>query len=755
MRYNNGIRSKAECVVTSTAGPVPTSPVLYLLGLIVALSGVAAIDISSQLPTVTVATLSVTCVGYAYSYITRQTQQNGRLLQWFCIAFSVFLLYGSIGPQVDRASIVLSSDQASVGASLLLAGLASLWSWMVSTNDRVVFSTIIALASIGLIVPTGLNDQVSLCVVVFIVSAILLLVHHNMLRITSEAGAIATSPQLAGGQLVVGLVCAAVVLAVAFVATGPTERLLEQIPFVDTLHKMATYKQGISGSTLAATPVFSDDDTIDVGAASEWPTSSEILMRAESKDNQPHYWKGRTYDLYTGSGWSSSVADVKVLITSETRNGGWRDYHVSSPQPAVRPFGNILRTSMSVRGVTGQFYGPGHVDVISFRNLNLGPIVSAPDESYSLSDGGLLGIVYSMTSTGDLDIDDPAVKERSLRSIQRPPAAILNEYASLHENGTMTADDVAYFKSQAALAISRYPVKSPSEYAQVQAIEQLVVRRCIYSLKIPPPDARYDHVRNFLEHTHKGYCDLFASAVAVLCRSVGIPTRLVTGFAPGVRDGVGFNIRSSDKHAWLEVYFASVGWVRCDPTEYARSEAAVSTPPKNAFDTLYDWFGNLPTVPVWERVTSAIVAVLLCCVMWIEGKEKMNLRTARRRRGKKATPSASDEYNRLRHCLVRMGAVSPTGETPLEFCVRATHVLVGNPDIDTRDEFTALIRKITEKYAIQRYSMDSNLGDSISGNKAIQQTLEKLELISKQVKRRQIMRAITMPLRRKRVADGH
>ncbi|HEX6684184.1 MAG TPA: transglutaminaseTgpA domain-containing protein [Candidatus Limnocylindrales bacterium] len=68
-----------------------------------------------------------------------------------------------------------------------------------------------------------------------------------------------------------------------------------------------------------------------------------------------------------------------------------------------------------------------------------------------------------------------------------------------------------------------------------------------------------------------GTAEQFASAFAVLARAVGLPTRIVVGFAPGVpgADGGGKVVRGRDAHAWPEVYFSGIGWYPFDPTPTA------------------------------------------------------------------------------------------------------------------------------------------------------------------------------------------
>ncbi|HEY7524540.1 MAG TPA: transglutaminase domain-containing protein [Candidatus Limnocylindrales bacterium] len=68
--------------------------------------------------------------------------------------------------------------------------------------------------------------------------------------------------------------------------------------------------------------------------------------------------------------------------------------------------------------------------------------------------------------------------------------------------------------------------------------------------------------------TKRGFCQYYASTMAVLLREEGIPTRMVQGFLPGDRNvTTGVEVVANSKaHAWVEVYFPGYGWVRFDPT---------------------------------------------------------------------------------------------------------------------------------------------------------------------------------------------
>ncbi|GDY32832.1 transglutaminase family protein [Gandjariella thermophila] len=92
-------------------------------------------------------------------------------------------------------------------------------------------------------------------------------------------------------------------------------------------------------------------------------------------------------------------------------------------------------------------------------------------------------------------------------------------------------------------------------------------------------DALYD----FLFNSRTGFCEQYASAMAVMLRVVGVPSRVAIGFTAGYQDGDHRTITSQDAHAWVEVQFPGYGWVIFDPTPLADGRAVV--PPYLAPDS--------------------------------------------------------------------------------------------------------------------------------------------------------------------------
>jgi hypothetical protein len=86
-----------------------------------------------------------------------------------------------------------------------------------------------------------------------------------------------------------------------------------------------------------------------------------------------------------------------------------------------------------------------------------------------------------------------------------------------------------------------------------------------YSLQTAP-GAGDDALVEFLTVGRVGYCEQFASAMAVMLRTVGVPARVAVGFTAGVDSGEYRSVSTSDAHAWVEAWFPGVGWTAFDPT---------------------------------------------------------------------------------------------------------------------------------------------------------------------------------------------
>jgi len=108
---------------------------------------------------------------------------------------------------------------------------------------------------------------------------------------------------------------------------------------------------------------------------------------------------------------------------------------------------------------------------------------------------------------------------------------------------------------------------APTRYDRAQIVDQHLRNTYEYSLT-PVPGLQKMSLESFLFDIKKGHCEYFSAAMAVMLRTLDIPCRIVNGFLANEYNGFGefYQVRQSDAHSWVEVFFPGQGWVTFDPT---------------------------------------------------------------------------------------------------------------------------------------------------------------------------------------------
>ena len=131
----------------------------------------------------------------------------------------------------------------------------------------------------------------------------------------------------------------------------------------------------------------------------------------------------------------------------------------------------------------------------------------------------------------------------------------------------------------------------PSPEAKARRIEDRLRREFTYDLR-SPSQGKPQPVEHFLFESKRGHCEFFSTAMALMLRAVGIPSRNVTGFVGGTwnRFGRYYAVREGDAHSWVEAYIDGPlrpGWRTFDPTP--PSGAQPMEPPNGVYYYMRDF----------------------------------------------------------------------------------------------------------------------------------------------------------------------
>ena len=273
----------------------------------------------------------------------------------------------------------------------------------------------------------------------------------------------------------------------------------------------------------------------------------KTLMRVRTQ--APGFWRVMAFDTYTGQGWKISENDK----TQTLKRPRW-SYRFLMPQLSSKSKTKEVVQTFSI--------------LTDFPNLI--PALSAPRHVYfptqeiaQDTESGLrspVSLEEGLTYTVVSDVpyrDRTALKTAGTEYSDR----IKQKYLQLPE---AIAPKIKA-NTESLLTKSEYQPQEPSEQALLLA--QLLKQHYSLQPDLPPLSADADMVESFLNDYQGGYADHFSTALTVMLRSIGIPARLVTGFAPGQFNpftGM-YVVKNTDAFAMTEVYFPKYGWFTFDP----------------------------------------------------------------------------------------------------------------------------------------------------------------------------------------------
>lgn len=290
------------------------------------------------------------------------------------------------------------------------------------------------------------------------------------------------------------------------------------------------FKGGVLGRKASSTiKSVGFSEKVEFGSFGDVLKDETIVMRAElSGDRLPLYWRGVTLNHFDGLSWKDTTGAKRSIYRTDgrftVRDSEWRSVQRVFIEPldtaAVFGLGDIVALE-----------SPGNVIMTDEAGALFLPAKSDRRFSYT---------VYSVPGPGE-----PAM-----------PVTNVKRYLSVPEG---MREPIAGLAAQVAAG--------GSDLQRAKAIEGFLRDNFRYSLLTAPPPSGMTPVEDFLFSSKTGFCEHFSTAMILLLRASGIPSRLVTGFSGGQVNDYGdyVIVRQSNAHSWVEALIGGK-WLRFDPT---------------------------------------------------------------------------------------------------------------------------------------------------------------------------------------------
>jgi transglutaminase-like putative cysteine protease len=300
-----------------------------------------------------------------------------------------------------------------------------------------------------------------------------------------------------------------------------------------------------------------------------WPKKKTVVFDAFSA--QPHYWRAAVLNQFIDDHWQAS---------SQVLQYGSSGTIVSVPPSQLPPKARgRLRPSQRtdvrfhIRGLADdhllsagqplQFEVPGDVrpTLDSDGTLALDRDV-ARDASYTVR-----GYVPD-PSPGQLSHAGNHFPEEIVNGLQ-VNGQLMPIWPRIHAFRVVPPLTPDYMRASNRAWAESKAGEATSEYGAVVALEGYLRAKPFVYDQTPGYKGDLPPLVDFLTRSHRGYCQMFSGAMALVLRLHGIPARVAVGFTTGTQNGAGapFVVTDHDAHSWVEVYFPGYGWLPFDPTK--------------------------------------------------------------------------------------------------------------------------------------------------------------------------------------------
>ncbi|MHB8459552.1 MAG: transglutaminase TgpA family protein [Candidatus Limnocylindrales bacterium] len=299
-------------------------------------------------------------------------------------------------------------------------------------------------------------------------------------------------------------------------------------------------------------------------------TAPALQITVPAGDSTPYYWRAYAYDRFVENGWSISSNTRQGRVPGSPILAGTGD---AVAAPTLRHELRFTVTNVAFAGT--QIFSP---DAPATVNVPTELTVIGADRYFAGLDATSGWSSYTATALVPTTATGGFTANRLRAASTDYPADIASTYLDVPAGtiGSYGQQLLAQIRSVALRMNGQARGGDPSTWAldpyDLAAAAVAVLRSSEFSYStdvtdLATPCSQLSTVECFAEY-RRGYCQYFATTMAILLRAAGVPTRFVQGWLPGTRDpssGVETILRSNS-HAWVEVYFPGYGWFPFDPT---------------------------------------------------------------------------------------------------------------------------------------------------------------------------------------------
>ena len=505
--------------------------------------------------------------------IRYQGTAESRLLPGAAILIVTFITVQFIVTRFGRAlplEFVLTSADMSIMMALTFTSSLATFYWL--TDTATLFSCVWSIAMAGLAATLNLSVSTIICFAIYLLCTLFLLVHHHTLV---QAGPQGRPLVLRGPLLLLQMRTAGLLFLLTFVlgvlVAIPLQMLGRNMSLANVLERLKVSPEAKRDKANKQLLTFDNPQEFVVGLG---PVTDDDTLHYQVQSPRASYWRIRSFATCLGNQWSPFDSGLQTDLDGKTLSpsrdaGGTHIFDISAAMEGERT--KTEKVDVSVEPVGGARALCHLAEPRQFRSL-IPQIVRRVDGTLgqirSAMDMGMQATPYALTC----EVSTAAPEDLN-RAPKTYPQEIIDRY--LQEPNPGLLDELA----RQAIGTKTLP------FDRAEAIRQFIANRCVYSLDAKPCPPGRNPAEWFLNESKVGYCDLYATAMTLLCRAAGIPARIATGFNAGEIDPDhtnAYKLRERNRHAWCEVFFTGYGWIPFDATVLtaAATTAPVASAPR-------------------------------------------------------------------------------------------------------------------------------------------------------------------------------